>query len=86
MSGARRESGHPLTVPSGRRVQLGLLLAHTILVQAVTFVLRPTATYQALNLSVPAAWLGVLGAGFAVVPLVLAVPSGQAVDRSASGA
>ncbi|HEU4347890.1 MAG TPA: MFS transporter [Actinoplanes sp.] len=67
--------------PSGRRIQLGLLLAHTILVQAVTFVLRPAATYQALNLSVPAAWLGVLGASFAVVPLVLAVPSGQAVDR-----
>jgi MFS family permease len=44
-------------------------------------VLRPAATYQALNLAVPAAWLGVLGAAFAVVPLVLAVPSGQAVDR-----
>lgn len=43
--------------------------------------LRPASTYQALDLAVPAAWLGVLGASFAVVPLLLAVPSGQAVDR-----
>jgi hypothetical protein len=73
--GARRESGHPLTVLGGRRVQLGLLLAHTILVQAATFVLRPTATYQALNLSVPAARLSVLG----VLALTAAGLAGAAV-------
>jgi MFS family permease len=50
-------------------------------VQVVTFVLRPTTTYRALELGVPAAWLGVLSASFAIAPLVLAVPSGQAVDR-----
>ncbi|MEU4159964.1 MFS transporter [Actinoplanes sp. NPDC026670] len=49
--------------------------------QAVTFVLRPTATYQALDLAVPTAYLGMLGASFAVVPLVLATPAGQIVDR-----
>lgn len=54
---------------------------HTVLVQALTFVMRPTATYQALDLDVPAAYLGVLGASFAVVPLLLAAPSGQLVDR-----
>jgi MFS family permease len=70
-----------LTMPASPRPQTTLLFAHTILVQAITFVLRPAATYQALDLSVPAAWLGVLGASFAVVPLLLAVPSGQAVDR-----
>ena len=53
--------------------------ANTVLVQAVTFVLRPTAIYRALELDVPAQWLGALGASFAVVPLLLAVPSGQAV-------
>ncbi|MFG3701141.1 MFS transporter [Micromonospora sp. NPDC047620] len=63
------------------RTQTGLLLAHTVVVQAVTFMLRPASAYRALDLDVPAAWLGVLGASFAVVPLVLAVPSGQAVDR-----
>jgi MFS family permease len=50
-------------------------------VQAVTFVLRPTMTYRAIELHVPAFWLGLLSASFAVVPLVLAVPSGQAVDK-----
>ncbi|MEH0842690.1 MFS transporter [Micromonospora sp. CPCC 205711] len=63
------------------RAQVGLLLTHTVVVQAVTFMLRPASTYRALDLDVPAAWLGVLGASFAVVPLVLAVPSGHAVDR-----
>ncbi|MFE9693888.1 MFS transporter [Micromonospora sp. NPDC005806] len=67
------------TVPG--RAQTALLLAHTIVVQAVTFMLRPASAYRALELDVPGAWLGVLGASFAVVPLVLAVPSGHAVDR-----
>jgi MFS family permease len=47
----------------------------------VTFVLRPTSAYRALELDVPTAWLGALTASFAVVPLLLAVPSGQATDR-----
>ncbi|WP_204342946.1 MFS transporter [Micromonospora terminaliae] len=63
------------------RAQTGLLLTHTVAVQAVTFMLRPASAYRALELDVPGAWLGVLGASFAVVPLVLAVPSGHAVDR-----
>ncbi len=60
---------------------LGLLLLHSALTQVITFVLRPTSAYRALELDVPAAWLGALTASFAVVPLVLAVPSGQATDR-----
>jgi MFS family permease len=64
-----------------RRLWLLPFFAHTGLVQAITFVLRPTAVYQALALDVPAQWLGALGATFAVVPLLIAVPSGQATDR-----
>ena len=64
----------------GRRL-LFVLLLHSALTQVITFVLRPAATYRAIELDVPGAWLGVLGASFAVVPLVLAVPSGQATDR-----
>ena len=66
--------------PGGRRL-LGLLLAHSALTQVVTFVLRPTTAYRAIELDVPTAWLGALTASFAVVPLLLAVPSGQATDR-----
>jgi MFS family permease len=57
------------------------LLSHSVLTQVITFTLRPAATYRALELDVPTPWLGALGACFAVVPLVLAVPSGQATDR-----
>ena len=64
----------------GRRL-LGLLLLHSALTQVITFVLRPTSAYRALELDVPTAWLGALTASFAVVPLVLAVPSGEATDR-----
>jgi MFS family permease len=64
----------------GRRL-LGLLLLHSAVTQVITFVLRPTSAYRALELDVPTAWLGALTASFAVVPLVLAVPSGQATDR-----
>jgi MFS family permease len=69
-----RDSGLP------RRL-MAVLLVQSALTQAVTFVLRPTIAYRALEVDVAAAWLGVLSASFALVPLVLAVPSGHAVDR-----
>ncbi|MBY9075867.1 MFS transporter [Nocardioides sp. WL0053] len=58
-----------------------VFFGHAVPVQAVTFVLRPTATYRAVELDVPTHWLGALAASFAIVPLVLAVPSGHAADR-----
>ncbi|MCG5214660.1 MFS transporter [Streptosporangium soli] len=61
--------------------RVAVLLAHAAITQVLTFVLRPTMSYRALELDVPPAWLGVLGASFAVAPLLLAVPAGQAVDR-----
>jgi MFS family permease len=64
----------------GRRL-LGLLLLHSVITQVITFVLRPTSAYRAIELGVSPAWLGALTASFAVVPLLLAVPSGQATDR-----
>ncbi|RKT87387.1 Predicted arabinose efflux permease, MFS family [Saccharopolyspora antimicrobica] len=58
-----------------------VLLAHAALTQLITFVLRPATTYRALELGVPASWLGVLSGSFALVPLVLALPAGHIVDR-----
>lgn len=58
-----------------------VLLAHAVLTQVVTFVLRPATSYRALELDVPASWLGVLSGSFALVPLVLALPAGHIVDR-----
>ena len=64
-----------------RRRALVLLLAVSVLTQIVTYVVRPTATYRAIELSVSPAWLGALGASYAIVPLALALPSGVLTDR-----
>jgi len=58
-----------------------MLMIGSLLIQAVTFLLRPASAYQALNLDVPAAAIGAIAATFAVVPLVLALPLGGFVDR-----
>ncbi|MEV4073817.1 MFS transporter [Nonomuraea fuscirosea] len=68
-----------MSEPSRRA--LGVLLAHAVTTQVVTFVLRPTMAYRAIELDVPSAWLGVLGASFAIAPLLLALPAGHAADR-----
>ncbi|MFT4187151.1 MAG: MFS transporter [Aeromicrobium sp.] len=57
------------------------LLIHSALVQAITFCLRPASTYRAIELDVPGAALGAIGASFALVPLLLALPVGGLVDR-----
>jgi len=64
----------------GRRSSTALLI-HSALIQAVTFLVRPAATYRALELDVPPFALGVLAASYAVFPLLLALPIGGLVDR-----
>jgi hypothetical protein len=59
----------------------GVLLLHAILLQAITFVLRPMTSYRAIELGAPVFWLGALSACFALVPLLVAIPSGRATDR-----
>jgi len=58
-----------------------LLLAHTVLIHAVTFVVRPATSYRALELGVAPAWLGTVSASFAVVPLFVALGVGRRTDR-----
>jgi MFS family permease len=57
------------------------LLAHSVLIQATTFLLRPAGSYQALAIQAPASVLGLIGAGFALVPVLLALPVGRLVNR-----
>ncbi|NUS35854.1 MAG: MFS transporter [Pseudarthrobacter sp.] len=64
----------------GRRSATALMV-HSALIQAVTFLVRPAATYRALELDVPGFALGLLAASYAVFPLLLAVPTGGLVDR-----
>jgi len=58
-----------------------VLLAHALLVQVLTFVVRPTTTYRAIELGLGSSLLGLLSACFAVAPLLLALPSGALTDR-----
>lgn len=57
------------------------LLLGSALVQATTLVVRPNVSYRAIELGVDPAVIGLIGATFAVVPLVVALPAGRMVDR-----
>lgn len=61
--------------------QLALLLAHAVLVQVVSYAMRPAISYAILDLGHSSVWLGVATAAFAVPPLLLAIPSGRLTDR-----
>lgn len=64
-----------------RRHQFAILCTHTLLFQACTFLLRPTASYRAIEIGVDTALLGLLAASFALVPLLVALPAGDLADR-----
>jgi len=64
-----------------RQHWFALVCAHAILLQTVTFILRPMTSFRAIELGVPVFWLGALSACFAIVPLLVAIPSGRAIDR-----
>ena len=56
------------------------LLLHALLLQLATYVVRPTAAYRALELGVDVAFLGLIAASFAVLPLVVSVLIGRMAD------
>lgn len=64
-----------------RRGALILVLFHAVLIQIITFAMRPTLSYAVLDAGGSAASLGVIVAAFAVPALLLALPVGRAIDR-----
>lgn len=56
------------------------ILFHALFLQLAAYVIRPTAAYKALELGVEPAYLGLIAASFAVVPLFIAVFIGRAAD------
>ena len=56
------------------------ILAHALFLQLAAYVVRPTAAYRALELGIDPAYLGLVAASFAVVPLVVAVLVGRVAD------
>lgn len=60
----------------------GVIVVHSLLMQALTFSFRPALSYAALEAGLPAAALGVLSAAFALPGLLLAIPAGRRADRT----
>jgi MFS family permease len=63
------------------RAGLAIVLAHAVLIQIVTFCLRPSLSYAALESGLGVEWLGALSAAFALPGLALAIPAGRLADR-----
>lgn len=61
---------------------MALVLGHAVLIQAITFAMRPTLSYAVLATGGEAALLGVVSAAFAIPALILALPVGHATDRT----
>jgi MFS family permease len=64
-----------------RRVFISVLLGHTVVLQIITFALRPSLAYALLDLNDTPALLGIVSASFAVPALLLALPAGRLVDQ-----
>ncbi|HEY1132994.1 MAG TPA: MFS transporter [Nocardioides sp.] len=74
-----------MTIPRVPAYRLAVLLTASLTIQAVAFLARPASTYAAIDVGVPAAALGAIGAAFAIAPLLLAVPLGSFADRIGEG-
>ncbi len=57
------------------------LLIHVTLMQMTVVMVRVTTSYRAIELELPVIWLGIISAGFAMLPIVAAVPLGRYIDR-----
>jgi predicted MFS family arabinose efflux permease len=60
---------------------LAPLLAHVIITHVVVGIVRVTTSYRTLELGLPTFWLGVIAAGFAILPIFFAVKIGRYIDR-----
>lgn len=72
----------PRQVPRPGRLAVTLVLAHAVVIQSITFGMRPTLSYAVLDAGGSQALLGVLVAAFAVPALLLALPAGHIIDRT----
>jgi MFS family permease len=64
---------------------LPLVLLNSLLIQAGIYVVRPIITYKSVELGADAALVGLIGATFALAPLVFAIQVGRFVDKGRSG-
>jgi MFS family permease len=60
---------------------LAPLLANAFVVHTVIGIIRVTTSYRTIELDLPILWLGVISAGFALLPVFSAVALGRFIDR-----
>ena len=48
---------------------------------SVISIVRVTTSYRAIELGLSAAWIGILTAAFAILPVIFALKVGRAIDR-----
>jgi len=56
-------------------------LTHVVLTQTLIQVIRITTSYKAIELGLSVLWLGVIAAGFAIIPAFTALRVGRWIDR-----
>jgi MFS family permease len=64
---------------------LPLVLFNTLMVQGGIYVVRPIVSYKSLELGADAAMVGIIGATFALAPLLFAIRIGSSVDKGKAG-
>ena len=65
-------------------IDIGLivpLFLHSLLLQAMLPLVRGGTTYRGVELDLPVVWIGLIGASFSLLPIVLAIPFGKIMDR-----
>jgi predicted MFS family arabinose efflux permease len=75
------EQSRPAGRPDLDWTLLAPLLAHVIVTHAMVLVVRVTVSYRIIELGLPAVWLGIISASFAVLPIFTAVRIGRYIDR-----
>lgn len=69
----------------GRRTAWALLLAETILITGLTSLARPAISYAAIGLGANELWIGIVGASYALAPVLVVIQLGRLTDRTGPG-
>lgn len=64
---------------------LPLVVFNTLMIQGGVYVVRPIISYKAVELGADVAMVGIIGATFALAPLIFAIRIGGIVDKGKSG-
>ena len=57
------------------------LVAHAVLSQMATLLLRVTTSYRALEIELDPAWLAIFSVAYSLFPLIFGITAGRATDR-----